>query len=132
MLRDLVKNKEKLMFRASSARGTSVLQKLNSVDSDVSDGSTLVRPRHKNRKTLSTSDVTTVRCLLLLQLSARHCVRARSPSSSVLSTKSRLSAGFRFREGELINLQPSPEPNRVYLFEHLIGIHYSLTSLCFS
>lgn len=43
MLRDLVKNKEKLMFRSSAARGASVLQKLNSVDSDASDGSTLVR-----------------------------------------------------------------------------------------
>ena len=43
MLRDFVKNKEKLILRSVAARGARVLQKLNSVDSDASDGSTLVK-----------------------------------------------------------------------------------------
>ena len=48
-----------------------------------------------------------------------------------MSVKSHLSAGFRFHEGKLMNLQPSPDPNRTFLFEHLIGTYMWLKlTLC--
>lgn len=47
----------------------------------------------------------------------------RSRSSSIWSTKSNLSAGFRYHDGKMINTSPlpSPETGKTYLFEGLIG-----------
>ncbi|KAI0213008.1 MAP kinase-activating death domain protein [Lamellibrachia satsuma] len=87
MLRELVKNKE-LMLKSVRRNNFS---KCSSVDSDLSDGSTLMTGRKKRL-------------------------------GSLLSAKSHMSKGFRYHDGKLLNVNlQSPENNKTYLFEHLIG-----------
>ncbi|ELU16417.1 hypothetical protein CAPTEDRAFT_163503 [Capitella teleta] len=89
MLRELVKNKELLK---KSARHKNQLSKLSSLDSDISEGSTLMGLSRRKR------------------------------SGSILSMKSHLSSGYRYHEGKLLNInQPNPDTSRIYLFEHFIG-----------
>ncbi|XP_029633967.1 MAP kinase-activating death domain protein isoform X5 [Octopus sinensis] len=123
ILHDLVRNKELLKARKKN--------KVNSIDSEVSDGSTLVssssdnqpeeerrqKPKvshHLVRNTVSDSE---------MELSGMVNYHRRSRSSSIWSTKSNLSAGFRYHDGKMINTSPlpSPETGKTYLFEGLIG-----------
>ncbi|XP_074660769.1 MAP kinase-activating death domain protein-like [Tubulanus polymorphus] len=125
MLRELVKNKELMKNRRAD-----VMQRYGSVDSEMSDSSTLVsnvsdivdkesrkRARinhHSIRGNLSDSEIETHKGLFAQK-------RRRSPS--VWSSKSSQSTGFRYHDGKLINTVtlPSPESHRTYLFEHLVG-----------
>ncbi|GAB1600655.1 MAP kinase-activating death domain protein-like isoform X7 [Argonauta hians] len=123
ILHDLVRNKELLKARK--------INKVGSIDSEVSDGSTLVssssdnlpeadrrqKPKgnpHLIRNTMSDSE---------MELSGMVNYHRRSRSSSIWSTKSNLSAGFRYHDGKMINTSPlpSPETGKTYLFEGLIG-----------
>ncbi|XP_023933689.1 MAP kinase-activating death domain protein-like, partial [Lingula anatina] len=118
ILRELVKNKELLRSR----RG--VVPHGQSVDSEVSEGSTLVsdgsdwegrRPRI-NHQTIKPS----------LSDSSEHDIGGLvgtrlSRTASIWSNKSTLSGGFRFRDGKLVHVGPlSPTTTRLYLFQHLI------------
>lgn len=48
--------------------------------------------------------------------------RRKRSQGSILSVKSHLSTGYRYHEGRMMNLNlPSPDTNRTYLFEHIIG-----------
>jgi len=48
--------------------------------------------------------------------------------NSLLTSKSHMSKGFRYHDGKLLNLSlPSPESNKTYLFELLVGESQSHT-----
>lgn len=123
MLHDLVRNKDLLKARKKT--------KGSSMDSEVSEGSTLVssssdnppeedwhkKPKpnhHLVRNTMSDSE---------MELSGMVNYHRRSRSSSIWSNKSNLSAGFRYHDGKMINTSPlpSPETGKTYLFEGVIG-----------
>ncbi|XP_035824413.1 MAP kinase-activating death domain protein isoform X1 [Aplysia californica] len=126
MLRDMVKNKE--LIKASKLD-----RKFNSVDSEMSEASTLVstssekeegekrrhRINHQSiRSALSDSEMETN---LPTNLNSR-----RSRSSSIWSTKSAYSSGYRYHDGQLVHtgtagLTAEAVQSRSYLFEGLVG-----------
>ncbi|XP_041365425.1 MAP kinase-activating death domain protein-like isoform X2 [Gigantopelta aegis] len=122
MMHDMVRNKELL----KSTR----LDKFNSLDSEISEASTLVstssekddehrkRSRinhHSIRSALSDSEMDSTGVM-------RFNKRNRSPSS--WSAKSNLSVGYRYTDGKLINtalLQLKTTMAKTYLFEGMLG-----------
>ncbi|XP_067655848.1 MAP kinase-activating death domain protein-like isoform X1 [Haliotis asinina] len=123
MMHELVKNKELIK--------TSRLDKFNSVDSEISEASTLVSTssdnNDENRKRSRINHHTIRGAMSDSEMegstgqSARHNKRNRSPS--VWSSKSNLSTGFRYSEGKMINTScpQNPEFYKTYLFEGLLG-----------
>ncbi|XP_070200468.1 MAP kinase-activating death domain protein-like isoform X4 [Littorina saxatilis] len=121
MLRDLVKNKELL-------RSKTLDKKFNSVDSEISEASTLVstgsdrgegekgrcRIAHQSiRGALSDSEMDN------MSISGRR----RSRSSSLYSNKSNHSIGYRYHDNKLVHTGclPGQDVGKTYIFEGLIG-----------
>ncbi|XP_059150887.1 MAP kinase-activating death domain protein-like isoform X3 [Physella acuta] len=126
MLREMVKNKELI-------KTSKLDRKFSSLDSEMSEASTLVstssekedfekrrhRINHQSiRSALSDSEMETN---WPGNMHPRH-----SRSSSIWSTKSAYSSGYRFREGKLVHigtagLTAENAHARTYLFEELVG-----------
>nr|KAG5689468.1 hypothetical protein BaRGS_021015 [Batillaria attramentaria] len=121
MLREMVKNKE--LLRSTRLQD----KKFNSVDSEISEASTLVSTgsdkeaekgrgriaHHSMRGALSDSEMET------MSMGGRR----RSRSSSLWSNKSNYSLGYRYHDGKLVHTGslPNQDVGKTYLFEGLIG-----------
>ncbi|XP_050410636.1 MAP kinase-activating death domain protein isoform X2 [Patella vulgata] len=122
MLHEMVKNKELIK--------TSRLDKFSSMDSEMSDASTLVSTssdkdddrkktrinHHSIRSAMSDSEMDPSGSMV------RQNKRNRSPS--LWSNKSSVSTGYRYREGKLISTSSAvsnTETGRTFLFEGLLG-----------
>ncbi|XP_064600002.1 MAP kinase-activating death domain protein-like isoform X3 [Liolophura sinensis] len=125
ILREMVKNKELMNINKQDK-----MKKFSSLDSEVSEASTLVstssdnpaddgkrRSRithHPIRGAMSDSEME--------MAGVENLTSQRNRSSSIWSSKSNLSTGFRYHEGKMLNTSPLPSPDtgKTYLFEGLI------------
>ncbi|XP_076450770.1 MAP kinase-activating death domain protein-like [Babylonia areolata] len=120
MLREMVKNKELLRSRGLD-------KKFNSVDSEISEASTLVstgsdKEQEKGRGRISHQPIRSA-----LSDSEMETVsvggRRRSRSASLWSCKSNYSLGYRYHDNKLVHggSAPSQDIGKTYVFEGLVG-----------
>ncbi|CAL1535362.1 unnamed protein product [Lymnaea stagnalis] len=126
MLREMVKNKELI-------KTGKLDRKFNSLDSEMSEASTLVSTSsekedfEKRRHRINHQSIRSALSDSEMETNWPGSMHARnSRSSSVWSTKSAYSSGYRFREGKLIHigtagLTAENAHTRTYLFEELVG-----------
>ncbi|PVD33451.1 hypothetical protein C0Q70_04707 [Pomacea canaliculata] len=120
MLREMVKNKELL-------RSSRLDKKFNSVDSEISEASTLVstssdKEGEKSRGRISHQAIRGA--MSDSEMDAMSGVgRRRSRSSSLWSNKSNFSTGYRYHDSKLVHTSTAPNTDvgKTYLFEGLIA-----------